>query len=1291
MNSRIGFENSNKLQAIGGIFSLTVGCFVLLGWAFDIKFLKSVALGFVTMKPNTAFCFLLSGIALLFLKENLYTGDLKRRIVQICAISLLLIGLFTLAEYIFNLNFGFDRLLFSRPLSLDDDVFPGRMSPISAFNFSVLGIIFLIRNVKIREKFYPAQWLSLIIALTSLTAIAGYAYNVQVLHLASHFASIALHSAVTFFVVSVCLLFADGNHGIVAVYFRNSAGGKLMRRMIPAAVFVPLFLGWLRLKGEYAGYYNMEFGLALFATSNVLVFSFLVWRSAFWLDKTDTERELAETKSVKLASIVESSDDAIISKNFDGTILSWNKGAEQVFGYAADEVIGRNITILFPPELLAEEQEILAKIRRGEQIEHYETVRRRKDGSDVKISLTVSPVRNDAGEIVGVSKIARDITEQKRAEEIIKDSEAHLRRVLDNLFAFVGVLLPDGTLVDCNRAPLEAAGVKPDEVFGKKVWETVWVNHDVEVQRQMREDCAGAAQGKIIRHDIDLQIFGGNIITVDFMIAPMRDNNGGITNLIASAVDITDRKRTAETLRESETRYRTLFESIDEGFSLIEVLFDENEKAHDYRFLEINPAFEILTGIPVEAALSATSVRKLIPDLEEKWFYIYGQVALTGEPIRFVEKSEALGNWFDVYAFRVGEPECRRVSIIFKNVTEQKNAEKHLRLSEERYRLLFENNPYPMWVYDLQTLNFLAVNESVVKQYGYSQEEFLSMTIKDIRPEEDVPDLLKDVAETKKQLNNAGVWKHRKKDGTIIYVEINSHELTLDGKRSRLVLINDITESKLAEAALREKEEQLYATDRQLADIVHGMTEACFAIDDEWRFTFINYQGETLLRHSREEMLGESLWEVFDNIAGTPMEKNYRRTMTERVPVAFEVFSLSAKRWLDVRLFPSGNGLAAFLLDIHERKMLEADRQKFVSLAENSIEFVGMWDLKGISFFINEAGWKLVGLNSSDDVLKTHLSDFFFPEDHEFIFGNFLPKAQLLGHAEVEIRFRHFKSGQAIWMLYHVFVVKDEYKQPVGFATVSRDITERKKYEQEFIQLNESLEQKVVERTTELNSVNKELEAFSYSVSHDLRAPLRAMDGFSLALLEDYAGKLDATGQNYLNRVRSASKQMAQLIDDMLMLSQVTRSEIVKTNVNLSKIARSIADELQENQPRENTIFDIEENCWIYGDNRLLRIALENLLGNAYKFTSKQTTAKIIFGCHQNDGVNEYFVKDNGVGFEMAYAEKLFGAFQRLHSTVEFEGTGIGLATVQRVVRRHGGSTRAEGKVGEGASFYFTL
>lgn len=282
-------------------------------------------------------------------------------------------------------------------------------------------------------------------------------------------------------------------------------------------------------------------------------------------------------------------------------------------------------------------------------------------------------------------------------------------------------------------------------------------------------------------------------------------------------------------------------------------------------------------------------------------------------------------------------------------------------------------------------------------------------------------------------------------------------------------------------------------------------------------------------------------------------------------------------------------------------------------------------------------------------------------------------------------------DGKEVFTRVSAAAMQDQEGAHIGSLALIRDIGEKKKAQELLANLNQELELRVVARTAELASVNQELEAFAYSVSHDLRAPLRGIDGFSHALLEDYSESLDETGREYLRRLRASAQRMAILIDDMLILSRVNRGTVSRVAVDLGALAGDVLEELRRAEPEREVTVITAPDLLASADPRLMRIMLTNLIGNAWKFTAGKKPAKIELGVQVVGNEKTYFVRDNGAGFDMGYVDKLFTPFQRLHTQAQFTGSGIGLATVQRIIKRHGGTVRAEAVPDHGATFYFSL
>ena len=359
-----------------------------------------------------------------------------------------------------------------------------------------------------------------------------------------------------------------------------------------------------------------------------------------------------------------------------------------------------------------------------------------------------------------------------------------------------------------------------------------------------------------------------------------------------------------------------------------------------------------------------------------------------------------------------------------------------------------------------------------------------------------------------------------------------------------------------------------------------------------------------------------------------------------------------------------------------------------LALIDNTSAVIYMRDLSGRYMVVNREYERLFHLRREDiigltdhDLFPAEIADEFRANDLRAASGGRPVHVEEVAPGE---------DGPHTYLTVK-FPLLDDGGQPYAIGGISTDITERKRAEEQVRQLNAELEQRVRDRTAELETSARELDAFAYSVSHDLRAPLRSMHGFSDVLLEDYAGKIDEDGRDYLRRIQASVARMGQLIDDLLRLSRATRTGLSRGPVDIRALASEIIGELRDSQPSRRIEVVIADDLAVTGDMCLIRLALDNLLSNAWKFTGKRENALIEVGAVCRDGEQVLFVRDNGAGFDMRYAGKLFDPLQRLHTAAEFEGNGIGLAIVHRIVSRHGGRIWAVSEPGKGAQFFFTF
>ena len=539
------------------------------------------------------------------------------------------------------------------------------------------------------------------------------------------------------------------------------------------------------------------------------------------------------------------------------------------------------------------------------------------------------------------------------------------------------------------------------------------------------------------------------------------------------------------------------------------------------------------------------------------------------------------------------------------------------------------------------------------------------------------------------------LWR---KDGASFCAEYHAHPIRKNRELiGAVVTFLDITERKKMETALSDSEKR-YHTLAEVSPV------AIFHADAKGRFHYVNERWCEITGFTREEALHKGLASglhpedrdrVLEGWCGDagknlPFKCEYRLQRPDGVST-----------WVYSQVIAEKNdhgevvGYVGTITDINERKLAEEmlrERNEFIETVTDNLPIgfvVISWD-DGKILYANRiiekvAGWPTKMITDRDTYLGHAIPD---PEYREEIRSRIMADLESGDPARMVHEVQITKlSGETA----DILIVEIPMPDRKLFITTVQDITERKRSAEEIRQLNQTLEARVIERTRELELANKELEAFTYAVSHDLRAPLRAIDGFSEALLEEYEDKLDEEGKTYLRYLKQGSHEMSDLIDGLLRLSRSARGELSVEQVDLSTMAGAVLEELRKSEPGRLVTVRVAAGVKVTADSRLLKVVMENLLGNAWKYTGKSSDAMVEFGVEEKEKETVYFVRDNGAGFDMAYADKLFLPFHRLHKTDEFPGIGIGLATVERIVHRHCGRIWAESAVGEGATFYFTL
>lgn len=1164
---------------VATMVTMLIGILVVIGWLIHNDFLRSIVPGEVKMKFNVALGFIFTSIVLLI--HHFSKNKLGYRISVCLSVAVFLIGLLTLIEYVLGFNLGIDEFFVRDELRTTSIYYAGRMSPLSAINFILIGIgLMLLDNEKsaIFQFFYLFS-----IAFSALLMLIGFNFISDI----PTYIRLAIHVAFGFISVSIAIYFAQP-----MLQTKISFERKMFTFFTAAIILIVIIT-------MFFSYYNTK--------------------------RINTNRLVVQTN------------------------LKLNE-AEQILSLTKDiESGGRGYIIT----------------RDSNYLENY--------------TVGKNSVLNHIRKL-------RELTSDNPSQQVRIDS---LSQLVDKRIAF-----SDRCIQLRNQVGFEAANELMIARRGKFYTDRI---------RKITSEIQSKESDLLNRHQIENNksivsfnrtyfVFLASVlvllITILFSIlkniAIRKESENGLAKL-NSALEQKVNERT-EKLTKSEKLYRSLFENMQQGFVYGYVLF-EQDQASDYIYLATNSAFELLTGLEDVQGKKASQVTPEIRESYPELFEIVGRVALSG-------KSESVerhirGGWF---SFAVYSPEQRYFVCLIDNITERKQVEVK---SAYQANLLRHVNDAVIATDD--QLRITSWNKAAELTYGWRADEVLGLDTADIIRSEMTNEAREVILH---ELKEHGSFRSElvqyRKDGQPVTVEANTIALYNEQKQfSGILSVNrDITYRK-------EAEEKLAASMQRFRALV----ENDFSIT-----TVMNEKFETLYRSPSSEHITGWTSEERKTIAVDelthPDEQEYQRGMMKEllvkpgkpIPITIRTKHKNGNYiWLEGITVnkladPNVGGIITNLRDITEKKETEEklalSEQRFRALIENSAEGIVLTDESSNVIYRSPGVQKITGAPPEERMEMT--IGYTHPEDLPMMKGIY---AELITKPGIPIPFQ----GRFLHKLGHYYWLEGTLTNMLHIKSVNavvaniRDITERKKAEEEILMLNAELEVKVAQRTAQLEAVNKELEGFSYSVSHDLRSPLRIINGFGQILMDDYAMKLDDEGQKTLQVIMNSAKRMGQLIDDLLNFSHLGRMKMSRSTVDMNELVREAVQELRNSGiciPEELKVDELKQG---EGDANLLRQVWINLIGNAIKYSGRKTHPKIQIGMKEEAGRKVYFVKDNGAGFSMDYYNRLFGVFQRLHNQEQFSGTGVGLALVQRIITRHGGTVWAEAKPDEGATFYFSL